>query len=86
MSTLRGMLITAAVAAVMGPATLSAQAPVRVRIVTDSGAIEVALAPDKAPLKSNWPHPSKRHGTTLSVTMREIGDQPCADLTTILIH
>ncbi len=50
MSTLRGMLITAAVAAAMGPAALSAQAPVRVRIVTDSGAIEVALAPDKAPL------------------------------------
>lgn len=34
----------------MCPAALSAQATVRVRIVTDSGTIEVALAPDKAPV------------------------------------
>ena len=33
----------------MMPASLNAQAEVRVRIVTDSGTIDVALAPDKAP-------------------------------------
>ena len=46
----RGIIIAAALAAVMVPTSLSAQAEVRVRIVTDSGTIDVALAPDKAPL------------------------------------
>ncbi len=46
----RGIIIAAAVAAVMVPAELTAQSAVRVRIVTDSGTIDVALAPDKAPL------------------------------------
>ncbi len=46
----RVIIIAAAVAAVMMPAELTAQSAVRVRIVTDSGTIDVALAPDKAPL------------------------------------
>jgi peptidyl-prolyl cis-trans isomerase A (cyclophilin A) len=46
----RGIIIAAAVAAVVMPASLTAQSAVRVRIVTDSGTIDVALAPDKAPL------------------------------------
>lgn len=38
-----------AVVMVMSSVSLAAQAAVRVRIVTDSGAITVALSPDKAP-------------------------------------
>lgn len=47
---LRRVLFTAAVAAVTVSGSLGAQSTVRVRIVTDSGTIDVALAPDKAPV------------------------------------
>lgn len=48
-SLLRAVITVAGLATVMAPNALSAQAAVRVRIVTDSGTIIVALAPDKAP-------------------------------------
>jgi peptidyl-prolyl cis-trans isomerase A (cyclophilin A) len=46
---IRSVTTAAIVAAVVLPVSLAAQAAVRVRIVTDSGTIVVALAPDKAP-------------------------------------
>lgn len=43
-------MVAAVIVAQAAPVQAHAQAPVRVRIVTDSGAITVELAPDKAPV------------------------------------